>query len=575
MASAETAEPTLPKPLRLWPGIALVAVQWLLRFVVPIFIPEAMVLGVQAAILGGMAIVLWWLFFSRAPWSERLGAVVLMVAALFATPRILDESMATAAMGMLFFVYAVPLLSLAFVAWAVVSRRLAIGPRWAAMAAAIVLACGVWALVRTGGVTGGFDWDFAWRWSETAEERLLAGTGDEPVAAVPAAASMASDAAEWPGFRGPGRDGIVRGVTIATDWSASPPAELWRRPIGPGWSSFAVHGELFYTQEQRGEDEVVACYALSTGEPVWYHRDPVRFSEPMAGPGPRGTPTLAGGRVVTLGATGIVNALDALDGTVVWSRNAASDTGAKVPGWGFASSPLVVDDLVVVATSGQLAAYGLASGDLRWVGPAGDESYSSPQLATIDGVPQVLLLTGAAAKSFAPADGTLLWEHPWPGFHSLQPALTADGDVLFGNSGSGGGIGTRRLAVAHGAGGWTVEERWTSDGLKPYFNDFVVHDGHAYGFDNRILSCIDLDNGERQWKGGRYGNGQLVLLANQDLLLVLSEQGELALVGATPDRFTELARFPAITGKTWNHPVLAGHVLLVRNGEEMAAFRLQ
>ena len=260
----------------------------------------------------------------------------------------------------------------------------------------------------------------------------------------------------------------------------------------------------------------------------------------------------------------------------MWSRNAAADTKVETPGWGFAGSPLLVGDLVIVAASGRLAGYDAATGQPRWLGPEGGGGYSSPHLATIGGVPQVLLLRGARSTSVAPADGTLLWEHrAQPGVSIVQPALTAEGDVLVAAGDAMGGNGIRRLAVAHGPAGWTASERWTSKGLKPYFNDFVVHKGHAFGFDGSILSCIDLEDGARKWKGGRYGHGQLVVLADQDLLLVLSEQGELALVKAAPDAFTEVARVPAIEGKTWNHPVLVGDVLLVRNGQEMAAFRLR
>jgi hypothetical protein len=176
-------------------------------------------------------------------------------------------------------------------------------------------------------------------------------------------------------------------------------------------------------------------------------------------------------------------------------------------------------------------AYDLLTGARRWLGPAHGASYSSPQLTTIDGVQQVLLLSEVGLSSVALADGTLLWEHAWPGYPIVQPALTADGDILISVSDSSG---TRRLAVAHGAGGWTVAERWTSHGLKPYFNDFVVHNGYAFGFDGSILACIDLKDGQRKWKGGRYGNGQLVLLSDQNLLIVMSEEGELALVGRPP-----------------------------------------
>jgi outer membrane protein assembly factor BamB len=442
------------------------------------------------------------------------------------------------------------------------------------MVATILLACGVWALLRTNGITGNAASDFAWRWAQTAEQRLLAHASGEP-AALPPAPPAAKAGADWPGFRGPDRNGVIPGVRIETDWSRWPPVKLWRRPVGPGWSSFAVRGDLLYTQEQRGGDEVVACYNLTTGEPVWRHRDAARFWESNGGAGPRATPTLGNGRVYTFGATGILNALDAGSGAVVWSRNARSDAGKKVPDWGFASSPLVAGDVVIVAAAGQLAAYDLASGKPRWFGPNGGAGYSSPHLLTIGGVAQILLMSGHGATSVAPADGTLLWEYPWPSELAIvQPALTSDGDVLLSVASGAEGSGMRRITVAQGPGGWTIHERWSSVGLKPYFNDFVVHNGHAFGFDGSILACIDLEDGKRKWKGGRYGNGQLVLLPDQDLLLVLSEEGELALVGAVPGQFTELARFPAIEGKTWNHPVLAGDVLLVRNGQEMAAFRL-
>ncbi len=571
--TAPIDEPPPRKPLRLWPGVVVVAIQWLAWFGVSIVYPDATPWGIVVAIFAGPAVALWWLFFSRAPWSERLGAIVLMVVAIVATRRVVHESIAGGGMGMLLYIFAIPVLSLALVAAAAAGRRLSSGARRATMIGAILLACGAFTLVRTGGVTGEGDSDLHWRWSATPEERLLSRAGDEP---TPLSAPLAAEAgADWPGFRGPERDGVVRGVRIETDWSKSPPLEMWRRPIGPGWSSFAVRGDLVYTQEQRGEHELVSCYRLTSGEPAWRHQDAVRFWESNGGAGPRGTPTLHDGRVYTLGATGIVNALDAGSGALVWTRNAASDTGQDVPDWGFASSPLVIADLVVVAAAGKLVAYDVASGDPRWFGRSGGIGYSSPHLATIDGVAQILLLSGGRATSVAPGDGSLLWEHPWqPGASIVQPALTADGDVLITACYEMGGIGLRRIALEHGPGGWTVEERWTLREMKPYYNDFVVHEGHAFGFDNSILACIDLEAGVRRWKGGRYGYGQLVLLEDEELLLVLSEEGELALVAATPERFTELARFPALEGKTWNHPVLVGEVLLVRNAEEMAAFRL-
>jgi outer membrane protein assembly factor BamB len=607
--------------LRLWPGVVAVALQWL-GLLLRVVDPALGVWAMLGAVVFGLVVIVWWLFFSRAPWWERLGALALIGLAVVATRPLVHPSISNAGMGRAMYIFSIPLMCLALVVWALASRGLAGWPRRAALLASVVAGCGVLTLLRTGGVTGDGGFDFHWRWTPTAEERLLARSAAEPVApAAPApvvsptldaaapspvpdaaratpkpgataadadarpkeptshsaaAPTAAAGAAEWPGFRGPARDGVVHGVRIETDWSRTPPVELWRQPVGPGWSSFAVQGSRVYTQEQRGDNEDVSCYELATGRLLWRHRDATRFWESNAGPGPRGTPTLHAGRVYTLGATGILNALDAATGARAWSRNVAADTGVELPTWGFASSPLVVDGLVVVAASGRLAAYDAASGESRWLGPTGGGGYSSPHLVTIAGVPQILLLRGARSTSVAPADGTLLWEHSTgqPSASILQPALVEGGDVLVAAGDMMGGTGIRRLSVAHGPGGWSVQERWATRGLKPYFNDFVAHEGHAYGFDGAILACVDLADGTRKWKGGRYGNGQLLLLPEQDLLLVSSEQGELALVKAAPDAWSELSRVPAIEGKTWNHPVLVGDVLLVRNGEEMAAFRL-
>ncbi len=567
----KSSQSTQQKSVRVWPGVVIVILQWLIRFVIPGFVHEDIVtqIGVFGGLLGGLALVVWWLFFSRAPRSDRWIAIVLMIAALFATSQLIDKSIKTAMVGMMFIIYSIPVLSLAFVAWAVASQHLSRGLQRITMVATILLATGFWAFLRTDGMDADAQHDFAWRWAKTAEEKLMTqATGKSQM--MPLDSATLATEAEWPGFRGRNRDGIVHGVRIKTDWSASPPVEIWRNPIGPGCSSFAVHGNLLFTQEQRGENEMVTCYKLDTGEPVWVHSDSARFWDSHAGAGPRSTPTLSGSRVYTLGATGILNVLNASDGSVVWSRNAVYDAKIKVLPWGFTSSPLVIDSMVIVALSGKLAAYDIVNGKPLWFGPDGGNSYSSPHLLTIDGVQQVILMSHSGALSVEPDSGKQLWKYAWPvEDRILQPAVLSEGELLL----AGEYNSLRRIKVSYSQDNWSVKKLWESSEMKLNFNDIVIHKGYAYGFDGPKIACTDIKDGRCLWQGKPY-RGWLVLLADQDLLLLLTEKGELALVEANPLRFRELARIPAIKGKTWNHPVLVGDIMIVRNNQEMAAYRL-
>jgi outer membrane protein assembly factor BamB len=369
---------------------------------------------------------------------------------------------------------------------------------------------------------------------------------------------------------------------LSRDWRTSPPRKIWRQPIGTGWSSFAVVGDFSVTQEQRGEDETVVCYDIMTGAEVWEHRDPGLFHEVMGGDGPRGTPTIDYGRVYALGATGTLNCLEGGTGSRVWTRNILEDAGCPNRPFGMAGSPLIMHDLVVVCPGGKhrsLIAYDRRSGDVRWSAGGSRAAYSSPTIATLAGIEQILIFNADGLFSHDPDDGRVLWSQPWvtpPELNNVcqpvpLPATSlSDTDHVFLASGYEKGCGL--LEVRRAGEEYRINLQWANRNLKPKFSSVVVRDGFVYGLDDRILTCVDLRTGQRRWKAGRYGYGQLVLV--DDLLLIQAESGEIALVEAAPEEYRELARLTALDHRTWTHPALAGSYLLVRNDREAACYEL-
>jgi outer membrane protein assembly factor BamB len=318
----------------------------------------------------------------------------------------------------------------------------------------------------------------------------------------------------------------------------------------------------------------VVCLDAASGKEVWAHQDPTRWYDAQGGAGPRSSPTFSDGRIYTLGATGKLNCLEAASGNVCWSRDIVADSGASKPMWGFSSTPLVVDGVVVVYAGGKgdkgLLGYHDKTGESKWSVASGPVSYSSPQLVTVHGKRQVAFLSDAGLVGLDPVSGKVLWEHKAVANQIWRVALphqVDDAGIVFGSE----DLGLVRIDLTSSS----PEAKWDTHLLRPAYNDFVSQGGYIYGLDEGLLCCVDAATGKRQWKGGRYGHGQVLLLADQHLLLVITETtGEAVLVAARPDRHEELGRFTAISGKTWNHPAIAHGNLYVRNAEEIACYKL-
>jgi outer membrane protein assembly factor BamB len=481
----------------------------------------------------------------------------------------------------------IPLGALLILVWLVGFSRYRWRTRLAVIGLLVAAGAGAAACIRTVEFTGSFGMIPVWRWQQTGAERFAAYRAQETRSpdGLPAIDLAIDPGRDFPRYRGVNADGALTGRNLAGDWSGRGPTQVWKHPCGGGYAGFAAAGNVLVTAEQRGGNEAVVCYDQATGRERWAYEYPALFhqSEPMGGDGPRATPTIADGDVYSLGATGELVCLDGATGSPRWKANILTDSSAKNLQWGMAGSPLVLGDLVVVnpgidpANNARqaVAAYDRKTGQRRWAAGEHLAGYSSPQRARLLGVEQVVLFDAGGLAGVDPATGRELWRFPWKSMMDMnivQPLVIGEDRLYISSQVSEGGAMVR---VRRAGDGWAAEEVWRNRFLCSAFSNPVAHNGHIYGLSNtpNPLVCLDQETGQRRWREGRFGSGQVLVVDGR--LLVFGEAGELVLVDTDPAGYRERGRAKVSEHrKNWNTPTLVGRRLYLRNHTDMACYEL-
>ena len=382
--------------------------------------------------------------------------------------------------------------------------------------------------------------------------------------------------ADWPQWLGPDRTGISTETGFLKTWPKGGPAVVWKKSLGQGFSGISVANGRVFTMFAEGDDEFVICLKEESGDEIWRFRTGAKFEEWQGGNGPRSQPTVDGDRVYVLGAEGWLYALNVVNGKMIWSVDLVDGLGGRFPRFGFSNSALVEGDLLFLEAAtrkGTFLALRRTDGEVAWASQNDVASYSSPIAVDLAGARQVVYFSGDAAVGLSPVDGSLYWRYPWKTSYDLNIAtpIFVPPDQIFISSGYDHGAALLRIEA--GADGMAVTRVWESRRMKNHFGTSVLVGDYIYGFDNAILKCIEALTGKEQWKHRGYGKGALMYADGH--LILLSDNGRLALARATPEGFKERAGAQVLAGRSWTMPTLANGRVFVRDMRKIVCLDLR
>lgn len=379
---------------------------------------------------------------------------------------------------------------------------------------------------------------------------------------------------DWPQWRGPNRDGKSPETGLLKSWPAGGPPLAWRATgAGEGYSSFAATGGRLYTLGARGDREFVIALDAATGKQVWSADHGARFGNDR-GDGPRGTPTIEGGRVYAFGASGDLTVLDASSGKRIWSVNVLQKFGGSNITWGLSESPLVLEDRILVNAGGpnaSIVALRKTDGSILWRSESDQAGYSSAVVHEVGGIRQAIFFTGSRAVGVDVRDGRALWSYNRVSNRTANIATPiVRGNRVFLSSDYG--TGAALLELTPSSGGLTAKEVYFTREMRNHHASSVLVGDYLYGFSSAILTAMHFDTGNVAWRDRSVGKGSVIFA--DDRLYLLSEQGVVGLAEPTPDGYREHGRFEIQTGRlpTWAHPVVSGGRLFIRDQDTVYAY---